>query len=78
MESLLLLVPVALLLIVLAVKLFFWAVKDGQFDDLNTEGQRILFDDEAQPQPQPKNSDSESPPPSAPTKTATPANEDDK
>lgn len=46
MEILFLLVPVALILIALAIKLLFWAVKNGQYDDLNTEGRRILFDDE--------------------------------
>lgn len=49
MEILFLLVPIALIFIALAIKLLFWAVKNGQYDDLNTEGQRILFDDEAKP-----------------------------
>ncbi|MBB3169348.1 cbb3-type cytochrome oxidase assembly protein CcoS [Simiduia aestuariiviva] len=48
MEILFLLVPVALILIGLAIKLLFWAVKNGQYDDLNTEGSRILFDDDAE------------------------------
>lgn len=46
MESLYLLIPVALVFVALAIKLFFWAVKSGQYDDLNTEGKRILFDDQ--------------------------------
>lgn len=27
---------------------FFWATKDGQFDDTHTPAVRILFDDEEQ------------------------------
>ena len=54
MEILFLLVPVALIFIALAIKLLFWAVKNGQYDDLDTEGQRILFDDEALPKPSTK------------------------
>lgn len=46
MESLYFLVPIALLFLVLAVRFLFWAVNSGQYDDLDTEGHRILFDDE--------------------------------
>lgn len=46
MESLFYLVPIALVFVFIAVKVFFWAVDNGQFDDLDTEAQRILFDDD--------------------------------
>lgn len=46
MDSLFLLIPVALVFVAIAIKLFFWAVKSGQYDDLDTEGRRILFDDD--------------------------------
>lgn len=46
MESLYLLIPLALIIIVAAVKLLFWAINNGQYDDLDTESHRILFDDE--------------------------------
>ena len=46
MESLYLLIPIALLIVAVAVAMFFWAVKSGQYDDLNTESRRILFDDD--------------------------------
>ena len=46
MESLFLLIPVALVFVVIAIKVLFWAVNSGQYDDLNTEGYRILFDDD--------------------------------
>jgi len=45
-DSIFLLVPIVIVFIVIAVKLFFWAVNSGQYDDLETEGRRILFDDD--------------------------------
>lgn len=45
MTILLVLVPVSLLLIGLAVYAFFWAVDNGQFDDLDTPGFSALDDD---------------------------------
>ncbi len=44
MNSLFILIPIALVLVALAVRIFIWAVKSGQFEDLDTEGKRILFD----------------------------------
>ena len=49
MDSLHLLIPLAVLLVAFAVRLLFWAVKSGQYDDLDTEGRRILFDNSDQP-----------------------------
>lgn len=46
MTVLYLLVPLALLLAGFAVYTFVWAVRDGQFDDLETPAVRMLFDDE--------------------------------
>jgi cbb3-type cytochrome oxidase maturation protein len=40
------LIPLALLLLVVAVVGFFWAVRTGQFDDLDTPAVQILLDDE--------------------------------
>ena len=55
MDILYLLVPFSLLFLVLAIKLLFWAVNNGQYDDLDTEAQRILFEeDEVQAKPKPK------------------------
>jgi cbb3-type cytochrome oxidase maturation protein len=45
MNILLVLVPVSLLLVGLALYAFFWAVDDGQFDDLDTPGLRVLDED---------------------------------
>lgn len=46
MTSLYLLIPVSLIFCALAVWFFFWAVNSGQYDDLDGEGERILFDDD--------------------------------
>lgn len=46
MDSLFFLIPTAIIFIACAAKLFFWAVNSGQYDDLETEGRRILFDDD--------------------------------
>ncbi len=48
MESLFILIPVALIFVALAVKAFFWAVDNKQFDDLESSAQNILFDDDPQ------------------------------
>jgi cbb3-type cytochrome oxidase maturation protein len=56
MESLYLLIPISLVFIVFAVRIFFWAVNSGQYDDLDSEGERILFDDDP-PENQIKNTD---------------------
>lgn len=40
------LIPVALVLALSAVLTFIWAVRRGQFDDLETPAIRMLFDDE--------------------------------
>lgn len=46
MEVLLWLIPVALGLGGLGLAAFLWALKSGQFDDLDGAAHRILFDDE--------------------------------
>lgn len=45
MNILLLLIPLSLVLLALAVAAFVWAVKRGQFDDLDTPAIDILADD---------------------------------
>lgn len=49
MTSLLFLVPVALALGAAGLAAFLWALRSGQFDDLDGEGARILFDDDRNP-----------------------------
>lgn len=46
METVFVLLPLALLIAAIAVGFFIWAAMSGQFDDLDTPAVRILFDDE--------------------------------
>ncbi|MBK6510860.1 MAG: cbb3-type cytochrome oxidase assembly protein CcoS [Haliea sp.] len=46
MESLYLLIPVALVFCIIAIKLLLWAISSGQYDDLDKEAWRILADDD--------------------------------
>jgi len=45
MESLFLLIPFSVLLALAIIALLGWAVHSNQFEDLDTEGERILHDD---------------------------------
>ncbi|MCF7221421.1 cbb3-type cytochrome oxidase assembly protein CcoS [Marilutibacter chinensis] len=45
MNILLLLIPLSLMLLVAAIAMFVWAVRRGQFDDLDTPALDILRDD---------------------------------
>ena len=51
MTVLYVLVPLALALAAFAVAGFRWAVRDGQFDDVETPALRILLDDVEVPAP---------------------------
>ena len=62
MISLLGLIPIALVLVLLAGAIFVWAVKSGQYDDLDAPALDILRDD---PKPMAK------PPVAPPTEPAT-------
>ncbi len=45
MSSLYILIPLAVLFIIIAVGVFFWAVDSGQFEDLEGPAHSILFDE---------------------------------
>ena len=49
MNILFALIPLSLLLLGAAVWAFFWAVRSGQFDDLDTPAVRILLDEDDTP-----------------------------
>ncbi len=49
MDILLYLIPAALLLGLLGLGAFLWALKSGQFDDLDGAANRILFEDDHLP-----------------------------
>ena len=46
MESFFFLVPIALIFVAVAIRLLFWAINSGQYDNLDTEAHRILFDED--------------------------------
>ncbi|MDH3351732.1 MAG: cbb3-type cytochrome oxidase assembly protein CcoS [Gammaproteobacteria bacterium] len=54
MSILYVLIPLALLLLGGAVWAFFWAVGNGQFDDLDTPAVRIVMDDDDKPPEKPE------------------------
>jgi len=51
MSALVYLIPVALLLGLIGLVGFLWALKSGQFEDLDGAAHRILLDDEEKPLP---------------------------
>lgn len=53
MNALLILIPLSLVLLLAAIWAFAWAVKRGQFDDLDTPAIDIL-QDEPEPEPAPR------------------------
>ena len=48
MESLYFLIPLAMIILLVIVLFFFWAVRSGQMDDLEGPAYRILMDDDVQ------------------------------
>ncbi len=46
MDSLYLLIPIALVFCALTIRLLLWAVDNGQYDDLDREAWRIINDDD--------------------------------
>lgn len=46
MASLYLLIPISLVFSALAIAIFFWAVNSGQYEDLDGEAERLLFDND--------------------------------
>ncbi|MBP0048975.1 cbb3-type cytochrome oxidase assembly protein CcoS [Marinobacterium sp. AK62] len=46
MDIIYLLIPIAIILASVAIWAFFWSVKQGQFDDLDSPAHRILYDDD--------------------------------
>lgn len=46
MAALYILIPIAVIIVALAIWLFFWAVDSGQYEDLDGPAHSILFDDD--------------------------------
>jgi cbb3-type cytochrome oxidase maturation protein len=51
MEILYLLIPIAILLVLIIIGVFMWAIKNKQFDDLERHGHEILMDDDSNNEP---------------------------
>ncbi len=60
MEILFVLIPLSLILLGIAVWAFFWAVRSGQFDDLDSPAYRMLLDED-EPPANPPEDDRETP-----------------
>ena len=54
MEILYFLIPIAIALVVVMIAGFLWAVKSGQFDDLEGPAHRILMDQDEPREPVPR------------------------
>ncbi len=48
MDSLYLLIPVALVFVAVGIKLLLWAIDNGQYDDLDKEAWRIIAEEQKQ------------------------------
>jgi cbb3-type cytochrome oxidase maturation protein len=49
MDILFLLIPVSILVLIVAIWAFVWAVKSGQFEDMEGPAYRIIMDDDNDP-----------------------------
>ena len=49
MSMLYVLIPLAVALLAIAVVFLVWAIKNGQFDDLETHGWSVVLDDDQKP-----------------------------
>jgi cbb3-type cytochrome oxidase maturation protein len=59
MNMLYVLIPLALMLLGVAVWAMVWAIRSGQFDDLESHGWSVVLDDDQKPPPHPDDEDEE-------------------
>lgn len=45
------LIPLAVMLLAIAIWALLWAIKSGQFDDLESHGWSVVLDDDQKPPP---------------------------
>ena len=50
MDILYVLIPMSVVLVIIIVAAFLWAIRSGQFDDLEGPAHRILLDDDERPE----------------------------
>jgi cbb3-type cytochrome oxidase maturation protein len=63
MTMLYVLIPLAMVLLAVAIWALLWAIRSGQFDDLDSHGWSVVLDDDQKPPPLEEdeiNADSES------------------
>ena len=53
MSMLYVLIPLALMLLAVAAWALIWAIRTGQFDDLESHGWSVVLDDDQRPPPDP-------------------------
>lgn len=46
MQTLIILIPITLMLAIIGLVAFLWSVKNKQYDDLDKEASKILFDND--------------------------------
>jgi len=51
MSMLYVLIPLAILLLAVAIWALIWAIRSGQFDDLESHGWSVVLDDDQKPPP---------------------------
>jgi cbb3-type cytochrome oxidase maturation protein len=49
MSMIYVLIPLAIVLLALAVWALFWAIRSGQFDDLDSQAWSVVLDDDSKP-----------------------------
>jgi len=59
MNMLYVLISLAVILLALAVWALLWAIKTGQFDDLESHGWSVVLDDDQKPPPLAEDEDTE-------------------
>lgn len=52
MTMLYVLIPLAVVLLGIAIWALVWAIKSGQFDDLESQGWSVVLDDDQKPPPE--------------------------
>jgi cbb3-type cytochrome oxidase maturation protein len=60
MDILYLLIPISLIIVAIAIGVFMWAIRSGQYEDLEGPAHRILMDDDDElvpRKPEPKDGD---------------------
>ena len=57
MSMLYVLIPLAVILLAFAVWALVWAIRTGQFDDLESHGWSVVLDDDQKPPPHPDDKD---------------------